>query len=301
MTKKKVIAIVGPTGIGKTKLAITVAQYYGTEIISADSRQFYKEMRIGTAVPSKEELETVPHHFIQHLSVTQNYSVGDFEKEALNRLSNCLLNQDIIVVVGGSGLYVDALCFGLNEFPPINPTIKSELQETLNQKGTAALIKLLKEKDPITAAEIDLDNPRRILRALEVCLSSSLPYSHYRNIPLPPRPFETHYLGIKAPREIIYERINQRVDAMFSHGLVEEVSRLHPFKLLPALNTVGYKELFDYLEGKDSIEAARERIKMNSRRYAKRQQTWYRNKSFIQWIPYDYSQQALEQYLRTIG
>jgi len=287
MSTKVLLTVVGPTAIGKTALGIQLAQHFDTEILSADSRQFFKEMEIGTAVPTKEELKKVPHHFIQHKSIFEPYSVGDFEKEAIKLLDDLFLKKDIVVMVGGSGLYVDAVVSGLNEFPEVDPEIRQKLNQQLEEEGLEPLQNELKQRDPKYYKSVDLDNPHRLIRALEVCIASNKPYSSFLNRPKPKRPFKTLYVGIDAPREVIYDRINTRVDLMMDAGLLNEVKKLYPHKKLNALQTVGYKELFKYIEAQSTLEFAVSEIKKNTRRFAKRQLTWLRKNNGILWIPYD--------------
>ena len=287
MKKKVLLAVVGPTAIGKTALGIQLAKHFDTEILSADSRQFFKEMEIGTAVPSQEELAQVPHHFIQHKSIFEPYSVGDFEKEAMGLLDGLFQQKDTVVIVGGSGLYVDALVHGLDEFPEVDPDIRAALNQKLEKNGLSSLQEELKLKDPSYYKIVDLENPHRLIRALEVCRASGQPFSSFLNRPKPKRPFKTLYVGLEAPREVIYERINQRVDLMMQAGLLEEAERLYPHKTLNALQTVGYKELFEYLDGHCTLEFAVSEIKKNTRRFAKRQLTWLRKNKDILWIPYN--------------
>jgi tRNA dimethylallyltransferase len=287
MKKKVLLAVVGPTAIGKTALGIQLAKYFDTEILSADSRQFFKEMEIGTAVPSQEELAQVPHHFIQHKSIFDPYSVGDFEKEAIDFLNELFQQKDTVVMVGGSGLYVDAVVNGLDEFPEVDPSIRAELNQELDKNGLSSLQEELKRKDPSYYKIVDLENPHRLIRALEVCRASGQPFSSFLNRPRPKRPFKTLYIGLEAPREVIYERINQRVDLMMEKGLLDEAQQLYPNQKLNALQTVGYKELFEYLDGHCTLESAVSEIKKNTRRFAKRQLTWLRKNNDILWVPYD--------------
>jgi tRNA dimethylallyltransferase len=293
MNEKILLAVVGPTGIGKTALGIQLAKHFNTEIISADSRQFFKEMEIGTAVPSKDELEAVPHHFIQHKSIFEPYSVGDFEKEALKVLHNLFINKDIAIMVGGSGLYVDAVISGLDEFPEVDPKIRSRLNHQLEDEGLQSLQKELKEKDPDYYKSVDLENPHRLIRALEVCIASGKPFSSFLDKPRAARPFKSFYIGIDASRETIYERINTRVDLMMEAGLLKEAENLYANKDLNALQTVGYKELFEYIEGNCTLEFAVSEIKKNTRRFAKRQLTWLRKNETILWVPYNAEQEEV--------
>ena len=278
------ISIVGPTAIGKTALSIEVARALDTEIISADSRQFFREMKIGTAVPSSEELAAAPHHFIQHISVEDPYSVGDFERDALQKLEQLFESHKEVVMVGGSGLYVDAVTKGLDEFPKIDPGIRAALNEVYASQGLGALQEQLRNLDPEYYSEVDKENPHRLIRALEVSLGTGKPYSSFRRKKTPQRAFKSLLVGLTAEREVIYDRINRRVDIMMEQGLLEEAQSLVERKHLNALNTVGYKELFQYLEGKISLEVAVAEIKKNTRRFAKRQPTWFRKNPDIHWF-----------------
>lgn len=282
------VAIVGPTAIGKTSLAIKLAQHYGTEILSADSRQFFKEMQIGTAVPSVNEQDQAKHHFIRHISITEKYSVGHFEKDALNGLKNVFKDNKITIMVGGSGLYVDAVLNGLDNVPNVDPAIRQELKIQLAENGIQELQKILKIRDPEHYNTVDLNNPQRILRALAVCFSTGKPYSSFLGKIKVKRPFNSLKIGIFAEREIIYDRINRRVDLMMEQGLEEEARSLYDQKELNALNTVGYKELFAFFEGKMTKNEAISEIKKNTRRFAKRQLTWYRKDPDIKWFDYHY-------------
>ncbi len=290
MSAKLLIAVVGPTAIGKTKLAIALAQHYNTEILSADSRQFYKEMRIGTAVPSFEELESVTHHFIQHKSIFEPYSVGDFERDALKCLNQLFLTKDVVVLVGGSGLYVDAVVKGLDDFPQVHHEIREVLKTDLENKGIKYLQTKLEELDPQYYQKVDLENPHRLIRSLEICIGTGKPYSSFLKQKKNERHFKTAYIGILAEREVIYDRINRRVDLMMQEGLLKEAESLHAYQNLNALQTVGYKELFDFMDGKYSLKKAIEEIKKNTRRFAKRQLTWYRKNTSIFWVAFDAQQ-----------
>ncbi len=287
MSDNVVLAVVGPTAIGKTALGIHLARHFQTEIVSADSRQFFKEMEIGTAVPSKEELQQAKHHFIQHKSILEPYSVGDFERDTLVLLEQLFQNHKQVIMVGGSGLYVDAVINGLDKFPDVDPKIRTLLNQQLKQEGLESLQKELKQRDPDYYKVVDVENPHRLIRALEVCLASDLPYSSFLNQEKPERPFKSLYIGINAPREIIYERINSRVDLMIEQGLLDEAKKLYPHKHLNALQTVGYKELFEYIGGHYNLDFAVSEIKKNTRRFAKRQLTWLRKNEAILWVDYD--------------
>ncbi|MAN29127.1 MULTISPECIES: tRNA (adenosine(37)-N6)-dimethylallyltransferase MiaA [Mesonia] len=292
MKNKSLISVVGPTAIGKTSIGIALAQHYQTEIISADSRQFFKEMEIGTAVPSKEELAAAKHHFIQHISVEDNYSVGDFETEAIEKLNALFQQHDKILMVGGSGLYVKAVLEGLDYFPKIDASIRQQLNLQLEEKGIESLQQQLKELDPVYAKKVDLENPHRVIRALEICIGSGKPYSGFLNNNSAERNFNSIKIGLTAPRELIYERIEKRVDVMMEQGLLEEAKRVYEKREFNALNTVGYKELFQFFDGNWSLEFAISEIKKNTRRFAKRQLTWFRKDKEIEWFNYN---TAIEQ------
>ena len=287
-TQKTLVVVVGPTAIGKTSLGIKLAQHFNAEIISADSRQFFKEMSIGTAVPEEEELAAAPHHFIQNISIHQKYSVGDFEKDALIKIDELFQKNDYVLMVGGSGLYVDAVCNGLDNFPAIKPEIKVTVTDLLEKEGLESLVNIIKEKDPVQYENMELQNPHRVQRVVEVCLSSGQPYSSFLTKEKTKRPFNIIKIGLTAEREMIYDRINQRVHLMIENGLLSEVKLLLEQKDLNALNTVGYKELFKYLNSECSLDFAISEIQKNTRRFAKRQLTWYRKDDAIQWFNYDY-------------
>ncbi len=276
--KRYLIVIGGPTAAGKTSTAIRIANHFGIEIISADSRQFYQEMSIGTAKPTEEELAQAPHHFINNLSIKDSYSVGAYEKEVLEKLEQLLEGYEAAILVGGSGLYIRAVCEGLDEFPEVPKPIKEDLVKQFEQEGLAPLQASLQELDPVYFAEVDTANPHRLIRALSVIKASGKPFSTFRNQAPKERPFEIIKIVLEMDREALYERINQRVDQMLEDGLLEEAKSLHPYRQLNALQTVGYEELFNYFEGKTTLEEAIELIKRNSRRYAKRQMTWFRKK-----------------------
>jgi tRNA dimethylallyltransferase len=282
------ITIVGPTAIGKTALSIQLANYFNAEIISCDSRQFYKEMTIGTAVPSKEEINAAKHHFIQNRSIFDSYSVGEFERDTLQLLSELFLKNNIVIMVGGSGLYVDAVINGLDDFPDVNPSIREQLNLDLKENGIESLQKQLKELDLETYQTIAIDNPHRIIRALEICIGTGKTYSSFKNKPKVPRNFKSIKIGLTAERQIIYDRINQRVDIMIADGLLEEAKDLYPDKNLNALQTVGYRELFSLFDEEISKEFAIEEIKKNTRRFAKRQLTWFKKDEDINWFDFKY-------------
>ena len=284
--RKTLLTIVGPTAIGKTRMAIALATHFGTEILSCDSRQFFKELRIGTAVPSAEELMAAPHHFIQHKSIFEAYSVGDFERDVIALLDKLFKKHDVVVMVGGSGLYAKAIIDGLDDFPEVDEVIRQELNEAYAQKGIGYLQELLKTLDEVQYNQMDVQNPQRLIRALEVCRASGKPYSSFLQRKEKQRDFTSVQIGLTADRTEVYERINKRVDMMLEEGLLIEAQDMMPYKHLNALQTVGYKELFSFFEGECSFEAAIEAIKMNTRRFAKRQFTWFQKDKRIKWFDY---------------
>ncbi|MDO6597197.1 tRNA (adenosine(37)-N6)-dimethylallyltransferase MiaA [Oceanihabitans sp. 2_MG-2023] len=297
MTPKYLISIVGPTAIGKTSLSIKLAQHYNTEIISADSRQFFKEMQIGTAAPTPQELAEAKHHFIHHKSIQEEYSVGSFEKDAIQKLEELHKMHDVVIMVGGSGLYVDAVTKGLDYFPDVDKSIREKLNIRLKNEGLETLQKQLKELDEATYNTIALKNPQRVIRALEVCIGTGKPYASFINKEKNRRPFKTITIGLTADRDIIYNRINTRVDIMLEEGLLDEAKKLIPNKKLNALNTVGYKEIFNYFSETWSLEFAISEIKKNSRRFAKRQLTWFKRNEKTLWFDY---KTALEPIIKKI-
>ncbi len=273
--KKNLIIIAGPTAVGKTALSIELAKFYNCPVISADSRQFYKEMSIGTAKPTAEEIQDVPHYFINNISIHDVYNVGQFEREAIELIESLFKTHEYLILVGGSGLYINAILNGVDEFEEIPAHIREQLIKDYEEKGITYLQKELKLKDEVYYNQVDLNNPQRIMRALEVCIHTQKPYSSFRTKEKKQRSFNTINILINTEREALYARINKRVDIMMQNGLLEEVKGLYPFKHLNALNTVGYKELFDFIDGKYTLEEAVNLIKQNSRRYAKRQLTWF--------------------------
>jgi len=286
MKPKILITVVGPTAIGKTALAIALAKCFDTQIISSDSRQFYKEMRIGTAVPSPSELQQVQHHFIQHISIHDSYSVGDFEAQAIDRLDTLYKANDIVVMAGGSGLYNKAVMEGLDYFPKVHPDVRTRLIQQHEQEGIEALQLQLKALDAVSYSTIDLHNPHRMIRALEICIGTGKPFSSFLNQNQHERSFHTLKVGLTADRSAIYDRINKRVDIMMENGLLEEAKSLYPYRNLNALQTVGYKELFEYMDGSFTLEFAVSEIKKNTRRFAKRQLTWLNKENDIHWFDF---------------
>lgn len=287
MWDKLLVCIVGPTAIGKTAVGIHVASHFHTVVLSADSRQFYREMTIGTAKPSEAELKVIPHYFINSHSISENYSAGDYEREALNLLENLFNSRRMVVLVGGSGLFVDAVCRGLDDLPKPLPGIREKLNNLYQQSGLQHLQQLLKQVDPVYHAEVDVQNPQRVIRALEVYESTGTPFSEFRRRQLTARPFRVLKIGLDTDRERLYQRINARVDAMMEAGLLEEVRALLPYRARLPLLTVGYAELFDYLDGNDTLQQAVDNIKQHTRRYAKRQLTWFRKDQETHWFEPD--------------
>jgi len=285
--QKTLITIVGPTAIGKTSLSILLANYFNTQIISCDSRQFYKEMRIGTAVPEAEELEAATHHFIQNRSIFEDYNVGAFERDVLAKLDELFKKNDVVIMVGGSGLYVDAVINGLDHFPKVDKSIRENLVNRLEKEGLTSLQIQLKELDIETYNTIAINNPQRVMRALEICIGTGLSYASFKNNPKKKRTFKSIKIGLNGDRQKIYERINLRVDLMIQNGLIEEAKQLYSNKDLNALQTVGYKELFSFFDGEITKEFAIEEIKKNTRRFAKRQLTWFRRDENILWFDFE--------------
>lgn len=275
--------VVGPTAVGKTAMSIALARHFNTEIVSSDSRQVYKEMIVGTAMPNENELSAAKHHFVGHLSIHNDYSAGDFEIDAIRRLNELFIRYPIVVLVGGSGLYVKAVTHGLDEHPS-DLAIRHELIALLEEEGIEALQDKLEELDPVTYQRIDRQNHQRMIRALEVCLVSGKPYSSFLTHAPKPRNFVVHEYGLNLPRPELVERISTRVEHMVRDGLVEEARALYPHRNLNALQTVGYKELFEAFDGSCTVEEAIESIKVNTRRFAKRQLTWFRKNTDAQWF-----------------
>jgi len=281
---KKIILIVGPTAIGKTGLSIELAKALNTEIISCDSRQFYKELKIGSAPPNAKERAAAKHHFIHHLSVTEDYNAGEFEINAIAKIKDLHKTKDTIIVVGGSGLYVDAICKGFDKMPEIADEIRIKLNLKLKEKGIIWLQEEVKKADPNFYTNCDQQNPQRLLRALEVFIATGETYSSYKSATPKERPFEIIKIGLTTEREILYKRINTRVDKMLENGLLEEVESLIPFQQKNALQTVGYKEIFAFYNNECTLEKAVENIKQNTRRFAKRQLTWFRKDKNTTWF-----------------
>lgn len=273
--QKHLVIVVGPTAVGKTALCVQLAKVYHTEIISADSRQFYQEMNIGTAKPSLEEQEGVPHHFVDSHSIKEDYNAGAYEQDVLNVLNELYQKHDVVILTGGSGLYVRAVSEGMDEMPESDQEIRATLQQQYESHGLQPLQEQLCQLDPAYFAQVDQANPQRMIRALEVCLSTGKPYSSFRSNNKQERPFNIIKIGLTRDREELYQRIDQRMDVMLEQGLLEEAKALYPYRSHNALQTVGYKEIFDYLDGAYDWEEAVRLLKRNSRRYAKRQLTWF--------------------------
>ena len=299
------ITIIGPTAIGKTALSIKLAQHFNCEVLSCDSRQFFKEMKIGTAVPNEEELAIAKHHFIQNKSIFENYSVGDFEQEALDQLNQLFKEQTIQIMVGGSGLYVDAVLKGFDEFPDIDSSVREKINISYDAKGMEYLQNTLKELDLAYYQKLSvenpqtLQNPQRMKRFVEVCIGTGKPYSSFIGKRKNKRNFTPIVIGLEADREIMYNRINQRVDIMMHDGLLDEVQSLFQHKHLNALQTVGYRELFDYLENKTTLDFAIEEIKKNTRRFAKRQITWFKRTENTKWFDYQEKTSEIINYIKS--
>ncbi len=294
MAVKTLACVVGPPAVGKTAMAVRLAKQVGTVIISADSRQFYREMNIGTAKPTPEELAAVTHYFIDSHSVREDYSAGDFERDALKLLDALFATRDLVILVGGSGLFVDAVCRGLDELPKPLPGVRDGLNQLHEREGLPYLQHRLAEVDPVYYREVDIHNPQRVIRALEVYESTGRPFSDFRKKQSANRPYRIVKAGLDTDRDRLYQRINARVDAMMSQGLLDEVRTLLPYRNRPPLLTVGYAELFDYLDGQCTLQEAIERIKQHTRRYAKRQLTWFRKDAETRWFEPDESEPVLE-------
>ncbi|HUH51014.1 MAG TPA: tRNA (adenosine(37)-N6)-dimethylallyltransferase MiaA [Flavobacterium sp.] len=292
MNKNTLIIVVGTTAIGKTAKAIQLAQHFNCDVVSFDSRQFYKEMSIGTAVPSQEELAAVPHHFIQHKSIFETYTVGDFEREAIQKLDALFAKNPVQVMVGGSGLYMDAVIRGFDDFPEVDQQVRQNIRAEYEKNGISHLQYLLKQVDGEYYKTLKkenpqtLENPQRLMRFIEVSVSSGKPYSSFLNQKKNSRNFTSIIVGLEAERHITYQRINDRVDLMVADGLIAEARELYPHKELNALQTVGYRELFEYFNDKLSLEKAIDLIKMNTRRFAKRQLTWFQRNPDTIWFDY---------------
>lgn len=278
------LVIAGPTASGKTSLAVSLAKHFGTEIVSADSRQMYREMSIGTAVPTPHERRSVPHHFVQHLSIHHYYNVSMYEQAVMQLLPSLFAKNPLVIMVGGSGLYLDAVCRGIDNLPVVDMALRRELQAKLREQGIEWLRSQLRLLDPVHYERVDLRNPQRMLKAVEVCLQTGLPYSSFLTAPSCRRDFRIARLGLTLPRDVLNSRINLRVDEMVAAGLVEEAESLYEFRHLNALKTVGYREIFELIEHRCTLPEAIEQIKLHTRKYAKRQMTWFQRESAICWF-----------------
>ncbi|WP_187261970.1 tRNA (adenosine(37)-N6)-dimethylallyltransferase MiaA [Pontibacter beigongshangensis] len=278
------VVVVGPTAVGKTDLCVQLARHYNTVILSADSRQFYKEMSIGTAKPSQEEQQGVPHYFVDSHSITEEYNAGAYEQDVLQLLEKLYQQHELVILTGGSGLYVRAVCDGMDDMPDASPEIRQQLTDQYAQQGLAPLQEQLQQLDPAYYQQVDPANPQRVIRALEVCLASGQPYSSFRKQQRPERPFHIIRIGLNRDRQELYQRIDQRMDMMLQQGLLEEAKALYPYRHHNALQTVGYKEIFDFMEGATDWEETVRLLKRNSRRYAKRQLTWFNKTPAYTWF-----------------
>ena len=299
INKKYLIVLVGPTASGKTKLSLDIANFYNSEIISADSRQFYKELEIGTAKPSNLELTTVKHHFINNLSIHDDYSVGRYNVEVNSILNNYYKKNDIALLVGGSGLFIDVICNGIDEIPKVSVKCRNEVIQYYKSNGILCLRKLLKKYDIKHYQTIDLNNPQRLMRALEVCIYTKKPFSSFLKKNKKKNIFNIIKIGLSISKDLLYNNINLRVDKMIEDGLIEEAFKLYSFRDLNSLQTVGYKELFQFFDSKISKDEAIELIKRNTRRYAKRQMTWFKRDSEIKW--FDKKDDSIFQFLKNIN
>jgi tRNA dimethylallyltransferase len=297
--QKYLVVIAGPTGVGKTALAIKLAKHFYTKILSADSRQFYREISIGTAKPSQKEQEEAEHLFIDSLSIHDSYSIGDFEKDAIQKLEELFQDHQMVLMVGGSGLYINAVLYGVDEFENVSEETKEKIKQEYDKKGISWLQEQIQELDPEYYTTADINNPQRLQRALEVCMESGKPYSSFLSKTRKQRAFEPIKILINSDRELLYERINKRVDQMIATGLVDEAKGLYIHKNLNALNTVGYKELFAYFDGETDLNSAIGLIKQKTRNYAKRQLTWFKNQdTYEEFGPDDY--EKIRSYLEII-
>ena len=296
---KYLITVIGPTAIGKTAMAIEIAKHYNCEIISADSRQFFKEMTIGTAVPSQEELKAAKHHFIQNISISEEYNVGDYERDSIAKLDELYKTSNFAIMVGGSGLYIDAVLKGFDDFPDVDISVRETLIANYEEKGIEYLQQELQKLDPVHYNKVAKENPQRLMRALEVCIGSGKPYSSFLNIKKNSRNFTPIIIGLEAERVTMYNRINQRVDIMVNEGLLDEAKELYPHKQLNALQTVGYRELFSHFDGEFTLDFALEEIKKNTRRFAKRQITWFKRTESAKWFDFKTPAEEIINYIET--
>ncbi|GAB4020925.1 tRNA (adenosine(37)-N6)-dimethylallyltransferase MiaA [Spirosoma koreense] len=290
---KKLLVVAGPTAVGKTALCVQLAKRLQTDVVSADSRQLYRELTIGTAKPSPADMDGVRHHFIDSHSITDPVNAGRYERECLALLDELFLTKEVVILAGGTGLYINAVCFGLDDIPPVEPALREHLLVRWQQEGLAPLVDELCQLDPVYAQTADLQNPIRVTRALEVCLATGQPYSSFRRQQTTERPFEPVLIALERPRDELYARIETRMDTMLAAGLLDEVRSLRPYRHLSPLQTVGYQEVFPYLDGTYDYNEMTRLLKRNSRRYAKRQLTWFRNQGDYQWFRPDQEEEIL--------
>ena len=283
LREKKLIVLTGPTAVGKTAASLDIARHYGIPVINADSRQIYRELQIGTARPTEAQMQNIPHYFVGSLSLNDYYSASLFEQQVLSLLKELMTKSNYALLSGGSMMYIDAVCDGIDDIPTIDDATRALMKQRLTDEGLEALCKELKRLDPDYYEVVDLQNPRRVVHALEICTMTGKTYTSFRKKEKRERPFDIIKIGLNRPREELYDRINRRVDQMVADGLLEEAKTLYPMKSLNALNTVGYKELFDYFDGRWSLDEAIERIKGNTRRYARKQLTWFKKDERIRW------------------
>jgi len=288
------LVLIGPTGVGKTELSLRIAEHFGSPIISSDSRQLYKELPIGTAAPTPEQIARVKHYMVGTLSVSDYYSASLFEEEALSLIGNLNTTHLVVVMTGGSMMYIDAVCKGIDEIPTVTPEIRNALYTQFEKEGLAPILSELKACDPIHYEEVDRSNYKRVIHAVEICRMTGLPYSSFRTKQNKQRPFRIIRIGLTRDREELCDRINRRVDQMMADGLLEEARRVYPYKHLNSLNTVGYKELFKYFDGEWTLDFAIEKIKRNSRVYARKQMTWFKRDADIRWFHPDNEKEILD-------
>ena len=291
--KKTLVILLGPTGVGKTELCLSLAEELNTEIVSCDSRQFFRELKIGTAAPTEAQMQRVKHHLVGNLSIFDYYSCGRFEIDALKKLDELFLSKDVVLMTGGSMLYIDAICKGIDDIPNVDQNLRDSLHERYANEGIDNILAELKLLDPEYYDMVDKKNHKRIIHALEICLTSGKTFSSFRKETAKERPFDIIKIGLNLPREELYDRINKRVDIMFEEGLLEEAKKFYPHRNLNSLNTVGYKELFEYFDGNWGLDFAKNMIKQNSRRYAKKQLTWFNRDKDINWFRPDQQKEIL--------
>lgn len=295
------IVLIGPTGVGKTELSLKIAEHYHTEIISSDSRQLYADLKIGTAAPTPEQLKRVPHHFVGTLQLTDYYSAARYEEEVMEKLKELFQTHSSVVMTGGSMMYIDAVCKGIDDIPTIDSDTRELMLKRYEKEGLEALCAELKLLDPEYYAQVDVKNPKRVIHALEICYMTGKTYTSFRTRSQKKRPFNILKIGLRRERKELYERINRRVDLMMEEGLLEEAKRVYPYRSLNSLNTVGYKELFKFLDGEWELPFAIEKVKQNSRIYSRKQMTWFKRDADITWFHPDQETEIMEYISRQIG